>query len=448
MTSRYIENMLFNSFADEFFSRKQFMLTSFSIQALIDISKSRMAPRIRRLQFGLEQLKRECAFHPSDRVVQMYANQSQLWNSGAQDDMLAQALVNLHNLEDVVIRDFDSPTRMRDFPNATWRSYGYASAVALGAEFNNTRRGYGAIVAEMYDPASRTFASLLHALGKSGQQAKGLEIMFRQGNNLSDSSFDVPDFLQPTVLPYLQNLENLHLCVVLGRGTLTGEMSQSSGAQFLCRFLSYTPKLKNLRINGVRAFNPGMNRLMDHLADSTLPVDKHGRGLSLGCLEEFSLGMMEVEGPLLVRVLKNIAPSLRSLELWRVILRGNLDEEYLDNPKAAKPLWSTFCQDLLQVEQLNLRHVMLGCLEDGNGNRNLMGKGRVQFNGSEKATYTGPDWKRFVEDAIPGLKYEPRPDTTVHVPIVIDESSPDEDLSADSNDSEMDDDTSSSESGD
>jgi hypothetical protein len=415
-TCKSLETMLFNPFAEEFFARKQFMITDFSLQALIDISKSRMGPRIRRLQFGLEQIKRECLFHTSDHVVEMFANQAALWNSGAQVRMMSEALFNLENLQDVVIRDFNSQSRNRDYPDNTWHSYGYTAARDAGADFNLTRRGYATMGTEVFDPAARTFTSLLQALGEAGQRPKALELMFRQGNNLGDASFAIPSFLQPTVVPVLQNLETLHLCVALGRGTMTGEVNENDGAQFLCRFLSYTSKLKNLRINGLRTLNPGMDRLLKHLADPNLPVAGLGHGISLPHLTELSLGMMEIDKALFISVFKTLATSLVSLEFWRVLMVGIIDpEEYAADPKSVKPIWHDFCQELIQIPNLNLRHIMLGCLEDVNRASRPFDRKKLVFHGngdsSEKLAYTGPDWKRFMQERLPTLKYESPPPT-------------------------------------
>src|SRR5688500_18577776 len=55
LTCRGIEGLLHNSFAREFYSCKQFMISDFSLQALIDISKSRMGRHLTKLQIGFEQ---------------------------------------------------------------------------------------------------------------------------------------------------------------------------------------------------------------------------------------------------------------------------------------------------------------------------------------------------------------------------------------------------------
>lgn len=49
-----IEATLLNAFAREFFTKRQFMLTEFSLQALIDMSKSRFSSNIKHVIIGLE----------------------------------------------------------------------------------------------------------------------------------------------------------------------------------------------------------------------------------------------------------------------------------------------------------------------------------------------------------------------------------------------------------
>ena len=56
LTCRQAEAALFRSFAREFFRRKRFMLTEFSLRALVDISKSRLGQHLQFLEIGLEKM--------------------------------------------------------------------------------------------------------------------------------------------------------------------------------------------------------------------------------------------------------------------------------------------------------------------------------------------------------------------------------------------------------
>lgn len=54
LTSKYFEEQLFNAFSKEFFTKRQFMIGNFSLQALIDISRSRFSSTLTQVILGLE----------------------------------------------------------------------------------------------------------------------------------------------------------------------------------------------------------------------------------------------------------------------------------------------------------------------------------------------------------------------------------------------------------
>jgi hypothetical protein len=57
---RSMEQALYTSFTNEFFTRKQFMISEESLQALIDISKSRLSRHLRKVHIGLATTPRVC----------------------------------------------------------------------------------------------------------------------------------------------------------------------------------------------------------------------------------------------------------------------------------------------------------------------------------------------------------------------------------------------------
>ena len=54
LASKYFEEQLLNAFSKEYFTKRQFMITEFSLQALIDISKSRFSSCLTHIILGLE----------------------------------------------------------------------------------------------------------------------------------------------------------------------------------------------------------------------------------------------------------------------------------------------------------------------------------------------------------------------------------------------------------
>ena len=135
-TCKHIEETLFDSFSREFFTKKQFMFTEFSLKALVDISKSRLSSCLSHVIFGLERPSLRslpAASHSianpqsnirikNNRLLQEYIDQASLINTDQDVEMLTEAFSNLSNLEIIGMRDFNSRARKRDYPNTEWKS--------------------------------------------------------------------------------------------------------------------------------------------------------------------------------------------------------------------------------------------------------------------------------------------------------------------------------------
>jgi len=130
---KQIEETLFNAFSREFFTKRQFMLTEFSLQALVDISKSRFSSSLTYVIIGLER-PRTCYismrpgnpvhydFNTGNRLLEVFLGHMNLVNTSQDVEMLAGAFNKLENLQTIGIRDFNSRSRRRDHPNIEWRS--------------------------------------------------------------------------------------------------------------------------------------------------------------------------------------------------------------------------------------------------------------------------------------------------------------------------------------
>lgn len=127
LTCKSIESTLLEAFTREFFTKRQFMLTEFSLQALVDISKSRFGKHIKHVIIGLERPSRPSGgstiapFFTNPMSLD-YVRHMTLLNTDQDVEMLAEAFSNLKNLETIGIRDFYSRSRNRDYPNNQWKS--------------------------------------------------------------------------------------------------------------------------------------------------------------------------------------------------------------------------------------------------------------------------------------------------------------------------------------
>jgi len=136
LTCKHIEDQLLLAFAKEFFKKRQFMFTEFSLQAFIDISKSRFGSNLKHVIFGLEQPSTSIplgppptfqATHPPDlaqknRLTMDWFNHSSFLDTGRNVEMLAEAFSALPSLETIGMRDFNSRSRFRDAPHTAWNS--------------------------------------------------------------------------------------------------------------------------------------------------------------------------------------------------------------------------------------------------------------------------------------------------------------------------------------
>ncbi|XWX00249.1 hypothetical protein V2A60_008269 [Cordyceps javanica] len=347
LTCRHVEQSLFPSFAREFFRHKQFNLTEFSLEALVDISRSRMAPHLRHLHIGLESIShaRMCHTHRSPAAThrhnRLHTHHWILSATGHDVVLLARALAALPNLEDVVLRDSNSTRRSRDGPGAAWNSYGDATFTRqTGTNLMN------ATVVSYDEFASyKVFVKTLQALAAAGSRVTGVELLLRRHGVPWRGTFYIPDYLQPTLLPVLARLAKLHL--VIGddyRGWSDGDAFNARTWSFDLRcFLSYVPNLRDFRFNGYRGDTLVFALFMEWLAmDEGAPIpcpdtitdaeeraiiESSPRPVGFPHLTRLSLGKIHMKPALLTRLLRKFAATLEDLALWDVTLAADDQQE-------------------------------------------------------------------------------------------------------------------------
>lgn len=403
LTCRSIHNMLDAAFIREFFTRKQFMLHDFSLRALTEISKSRLAPHLQFVNIGLDFIPDDSPLaHQGPRgeaYRRMVADTMILWNSGALQDMLAEAFRNLPNLEGVVLRSFNSSRRSRDGWGYEWRSYGVNTITDRTGQRPALNRYGGKTRKELAD---RAFVAVLSGLAKSGSRPKGLEMMSRNDISLSDFAFGIPWFLRENLLPVLQGLEKLHLTIDLdwrpSAHASYGTSQQAPSYSMLLDFLKETANLKELRLNQVPgAMDSSPSNLNDCL--SALSQANHQ---ALSCLETFSLGRALVSYQTLLNFVRIFAPQLKSLSLWRIALLQDLPEGHLRLDGLPKTeFWPSFLKEMREISNLSLKHIMIG--HAGQMWAKAAGFNEYQvspasFPSGPVMEYEGPDWRHFVLD--------------------------------------------------
>lgn len=363
-TSKHLEASFFKPFAREFFTKRQFMLTEFSLQALVDISKSRFADYLSHLIIGLERL-RLLSSDPSGQRPQLlvystrgeekynkyceaYLDQQLLHSTGQDLELLVQALENLPNLVSIGMRDWNAKYRHRDGQYAEWRSYGtttFVQETGVGPINNTFHKN------DDYPP--HVFRTILRALGRTSKSKPGrFEVILRKVS-LSESAFHIPQYLEPTVTPVLANLKTLFL-------DLNDWVPSAGNSSKLKEFLCKAKSLEHLRLNF-----QGWDRRNHHLQTepgsylqllqwlSGDPASfKNSQALSgiakpppdpikFANLNQIDIGFVNIEPHELVKLYTNYKSTLRSISLHRVTFCQSKDEE-----KKNKNQWNGFLDEI------------------------------------------------------------------------------------------------------
>lgn len=369
LTCKQIEKSLYEWFTQEFFTKKQFMLTHESLQTLIDISKHvSLSKKLTHLiiatnvydEIPLRFRDGEAAM----RYIQGHEAQKALLNTGFDREMLTEAFQGLSNLTTVGIRDFNASNRFRD--NGSWSSWGATTVYReTGLELRFSDRG-----SFTPDVGSRllggVFSTVLHALGKANRTPSEIEILLRQ-QGLPDSAFNLPDFLHPTIEPVLRNLTtlllNLDMANRFPHTHSNGTRTDTCAGRALRRFLNFTPNLTHLRLNFQKHFVPNNEDFLMWLGDtgtspSQSPCFFEPAPIPLSSLKQLDFGQLNVRPEVLFGAIAKFASTLEGLSFWKIgLATGNLSFGQRSN------LWAGLFSRLNKIAELKLTHVKVGMLQ-------------------------------------------------------------------------------------
>lgn len=423
------------------------MLTEFSLQALVDISKSRLSSSLTYVIFSLERPKlRHVApnmapFHPQfdtaaqENFVQLeYVDHINLINAGYDVDMLAEAFSNLKSLEAVSIRDFYSKSRNRDYPQVWWKTYGASTFVSNtgGLELDLPGRTYRFI--QPNDPQfiylSRIFLNILRALGKASSQPRNFEVILRH-ISLADYTFKIPRYVEPIIQPVLANLRTLFLDlysyfrhIVVTRDSIP----VTCHGYFLRILLSKVPNLEHLRLN-FRMY--GRDEAGDFLSwlslptltnkvPSTGPLPETPLPIEFNKLQQLDIGMLAVYPEVLIALIRKFQTTLRTLSFHRISLlhsdNGNDNDNSKDSGNGSgngsgndNNAWTKFFRQLSKLD-VRLTTISMSLLsQEHTAGRNA----RISFKHvrqPESKIWTGTDIQSGLRDFIDHMTVEKNKD--------------------------------------
>lgn len=428
LACKQTEKSLYEWFSQEFFTKKQFMLTHASLQTFIDISKhvslSKKLTHVIIATNAFDVAPRR--FRDEDaavRYTEEFEGQKVLLSSGMDREMLSEAFANLVNLHTVGIRDFNAQ-RPRDGPDARWSSWGATTIYRqTGIPLSFSRREVFLSEAES-DFVSRVFTSVLYALGKVNRQPKEVEVLLRT-ESLPDAAFSLPTFFRPTVSPVLDALTTLLLNIDLNPRRYhthgNGVISDAYSGRSLRQFLKCTPNLTHLRLNFTKQFIEANTNFLQWLAE---PVsDPPARPITfmnpapvrIPLLKQLDLGQLTVRPKDLLPVIEKYADTLEDINLWRMDLHSHMAPPHGHKPN----YWADLFSAMNAIEKLKLKHLKLGMLQQDHNHVNFTVEGSDQAPPLKVVEYSGKDMDKFYTS----LKER----AVVSWPLVIDRSSEDSD---------------------
>ncbi|KAH7026472.1 uncharacterized protein B0I36DRAFT_330721 [Microdochium trichocladiopsis] len=440
---KHVEAALFHPFATEFFKRRQFMLTEFSLEALIDISKSRLAPSVEYVTLSTDKPRwdvfrnnlfrhqrldeYEQALH-LNRFSEEYDSHTALITSGRDYEMLLEGLTGLPNLQAIGVRDFHSMGRYRDGGHTKWRPYGsttFQKQTSIPTESDTSLYRYhaGFGISHTSSPSEeaemvylkRVLTTLLRVLGAmaSATPISRFEVILRR-LALNDHSFSMSPALQSAIFPALGHLKALFLdlCTMAPATKIENEQHsiQSSYQYHLLQLLTNATSLEHLRLNCKNPQSPlAVAELFSWLARPA--ADQHPSldsqvypGLPLlppsrdfPNLQTVEIGFAFIEPQALIGLCTKLKSSLRAINLHKINLCASTNQQ-TDKVN----LWTRLLHQLSGLD-LALNSIVLEEVGQGLAMYNLV---PVKFHGQKKMRWSGKATAYGLKDLIDALEIE------------------------------------------
>ncbi|KAK5709418.1 hypothetical protein LTR17_019817 [Elasticomyces elasticus] len=336
---KQVEVQLFDSFAREFFTKRQFMIEHPSLQALVGIANhpvfsKHLVEVIISTDTLISSAHGNQDLLPRALSAEGYMHREVLIHTGHARDMLVEAFSKLPNLRTVGLRDYDGKDRIRDGHHAYWRSYGWT----YGRDEADHRHHCAQVSPVPLLPM------LLYALGSAHATPSNIEVFLRRHPKLTPASFDVVSDVTKPVLGALRTVM-LHIMASHPHHRVSSNDDDLWHQLPIKRFLEHTPAVEELRLN----FEPSEmlgHQMLGWLGEdvSTVPASiPHVPSLALPALRTLDLGKLNTDVETLVSVLAKF--DLATVNLWQVTLRCKDRIEHEEDTSR----WTRFFEALARV---------------------------------------------------------------------------------------------------
>ncbi|KAI1406888.1 hypothetical protein F5Y13DRAFT_183824 [Hypoxylon sp. FL1857] len=396
LTCRRVETFLYDTFSEEFFSDRRFMVTE-CLGCLLNISKHpHLSTRLSKLTIGLDRLysgdavashgDRNRSVNNSlvkdgidpDKLEDLAAEQSWLISSGQLQVLLGKALDNLPNVVELDLRDVNA-ARGFSRPGSSEPSVSYGVAEVrrrTGVDLLNDDSHL-----HLQDQfADIIFTAALLAVVRSGKRLDSISVdIQKRDKGLSSSAFFTPDSLGEPLSLAVQNLHSLDLSISFTYVSL-GNYSQGSLAflpwqsHYLFKLLEYTPNLVRLRVvsKGDSFLKDGIIGWLAQLVDLSSGTRVEGSRaygslhasldhLTLAqryqALQHLELENMVASATSLSKVLLHLTGSLRKLCLCMVGVSVGPDDDELDNNPKSPNAWTSLFRAMSTSVSLESLHI-------------------------------------------------------------------------------------------
>ncbi|KAF2097403.1 hypothetical protein NA57DRAFT_77660 [Rhizodiscina lignyota] len=316
LVCKAIEKQCFDDWAKEYFTTRQFSLTRFSLQALVDISLDvAISPYLHRLILSTDNVELSVPWPPAqgaqallqyERFIEYQDEQVHFRSTGADHAMLIDAMRRLRNCKTLEIRDYYSRFqggRTRD--NTSWKSYGATTfRKEAGRELT-----FGSIHG-VEQRVSNVFAVAISAAQASQLPLKTFVASLRVHHgllNLASSVFYIPPAETASYARLLGSLESFTLHVGIHGEITSGphDLFMRKKTKAFADFMSLAPNLQSLRLN----CNDG--------TPASAFFTEIGPRLPHGVLSCLELGRMRITEDALITLLSRFT-ALRDVTFFRV----------------------------------------------------------------------------------------------------------------------------------
>lgn len=383
LTCKHVDRCTFSYFARQFFRRRKFFRGPASLDALLQMAQSRLAPYLEHVVLGTELLERDPpadAMHLDQKAyMAAYCEQTSLLASGWDRDTLARAFSHLPNLRAVEVEDFDDRETGR-LVDTMKGGYGLRTLVdRLGFEWprlppqRDAAHQWIVCVQMLLSALARSTGPQRPRTFKITGREMGTEYISSDTLGADDDAFRIPPFLRPSVAPVVEALEELDLDVHNRFVYMYPDQPTEEPPWFRTRslraFLVLPTRLRRLRLSRFARGQLPMDGA-DQRADlwawlaakpagvvAPPPQRRDWAGTTatpspaLAHLRELHLDAEAVASAHLFQLIKKVSPTLEKLTLTDVVIRDleapeEDGQEQQDEVQVEAEAWADLCNNM------------------------------------------------------------------------------------------------------